>query len=235
MLESKINFIISSSTSIILLIIGLYYIFSDIVKNIRKNKKIKERILLKERKCSTKEEIVPPSLFMINDTMIDLDSVIRLSLTKDKGCIVFTYSTNNEECNHYIAIGDLDFIKDTDELKFNGEYKVITDEFLHRYYNEPTPDTKISKREEIKRLYNQLLKWKGLRKLYLSSKEKATIYDYSFYSMIKNIKFIDVERNVRVKIHQIIYKIRINSTYGISNLDNIQKENKNEKIKYIED
>jgi len=232
--EIKIKIIIASFIILVFSIIGLFYIISNVVKYIRKEKiiRIKNKI---ELPGSRVDEIVPPSLFVINDTMIDLDSVISLSLTKDKGCIIFTYSTNSEDCCNYISMGDLNFIKDTDELKFNGEYKVITDEYLHQYYNEPSPETKMSKHEEIEKLYNQLLKWKGIRKLYLSSGEKATIYDYSFYSMIKNIKFIDIERNVRIKIHQIIYKIRNNSTYGISNLDNIPKENKNEKIIYVED
>ena len=234
MLETKINLIITSFAIILFSITAFYYIFNDILKNIRKNKIIKTKEMkLEEEQIHKKCELVPPSIFKINDLTIDLDSVIGLSFESDQHIIRFMTATNG--CNYIISINDLNFIENTDELEINSEYKVITDEFSHKYYDESILETKLSKHIEIKKLYNQLLKWKGLRKLYLSSGEKATIYDYSFYSMIKDIKFLDVERNVYNNIHQIIYKIRNNSIYGISNLDNKQKEKKKEKIVYAED
>ena len=73
-----------------------------------------------------------------------------------------------------------------------------------------------------------------MRKLYLTAKIKATIYDYNFYSLIKDIKFIDVEKDVSIKLYQINYKVKMNSIYGITREDK-QKEKKNEKLVYIED
>ena len=68
----------------------------------------------------------------------------------------------------------------------------------------------------------------------LTAKIKATIYDYNFYSLIKDIKFIDVEKDVSKKLYQIEYKVKMNSIYGITKEDK-QKEKKNEKLVYIED
>ena len=57
MLETKINLIISSFTAILFSIIGFYYIFNDIVKNIKRNKiiKIKERMKMEGEDRNTKE------------------------------------------------------------------------------------------------------------------------------------------------------------------------------------
>lgn len=234
MLENKINFIISFSTSIIFMIIGFYYIFADIVKNIKRNKNVKIReTKLEEERFHKRNEIIPPSLIKINNFTIDLDSVIGFSF--ESGQYIRFITETNDRCYEFIYINDLKFIENTEELESNSEYKILTDKFSRPYYNAPTLETKISKHEEFEKLYNQLLKWKGLRKLYLTAKIKATIYDYSFYSLIKNINFIDVERDVCNKIHQQIYKVRTNSIYGISNLDNKQKEKKNEKLVYVED
>ena len=231
MLETKINLIISSFTAILFSIIGFYYIFNDIIKNIKRNKIIK----IKERKKMEGEdhskEIIPPSIFKFNNLTIDLDSVIGLSFKSDQ-YIQFMTETNG--CNYIISINDLKFIENTEELESNSEYKVISDKFSHPYYNTPTSETKKSKYEEIEKLYNQILKWKGLRNLYLTAKIKATIHDYSFYSLIKDIKFIDVEKDVSKKLYQIEYKVKMNSIYGITREDK-QKEKKNEKLVYIED
>lgn len=238
MLETKINLIISSLVGILFLIIGFYYIFNDTIKNIRKNKIIKMRKeKLEEERMYERNNIIPPSLFKIKDKYgvefsIDLDNVIGFSFTPGK-YICFNTETNDR--NYIISLGNLNFIENTEELETNSEYKVFTDKFYYPYYNAPTPETKLYKCEEFEKLYNQLLKWKSLRKLYLTTGMKATIHDYSFYSLIKDIKFIDVERDVCNKIHQQIYKIRTNSIYGVSNLDNKQKENKNEKLVYIDD
>jgi hypothetical protein len=234
MLETKINLIITSFAIISFSITAFYYIFGDIVKNVRKNKTIKAReIKLKEKLFRERNEILPPSIFKINDLTIDLDSVIGLSFESEQHIIRFMTATNG--CNYIISINDLNFIENTEELGFNSEYKVITDEFSYPYYNTSSPETKFSKNAEIEKLYNQLLKWKALRKLYLTAGIKASIHDYSFYSLIKDIKFIDLERDVCNKLYQQNYIIRINSTYGISNLDNKQKEKKNEKLVYVED
>jgi len=237
MLEVKINLIITSIVSILFGIIGFYYIFNDIVKNIKKNKieKIKERMIAEGEYNIT--EIIPPSLFSIKNKenvnfTIDLDNVIGFSFESGE-YIRFITATNDR--NYIININEINFIENTEELKSNCEYKILTDKFTHPYYNGPTSETKLSKHEEFEKLYNQLLKWKALRKLYLTAGIKASIHDYSFYSLIKDIKFIDLERDVCNKLYQQIYKIRINSTYGISNLDNKQKEKKNEKLVYVED
>lgn len=232
MLETKI-ILISSFIAILFLIIGFYYILNDIIKNIRKNKIIKIReVKLEEERFHKRNEMIPPSIFKISYLTIDLDSVIALSFKSGK---YIQFITATDGCDFTISINDLKFIENTEELESNSEYKVISDKFSHPYYNAPTSETKNSKYEEIEKLYNQILKWKGLRNLYLTAKIKATIYDYSFYSLIKDIKFIDIERDVCNKIHQQIYKIRTNSIYGISNLDNKQKEKKIEKIVYVED
>ena len=232
MLETKINLIISSFTAILFLIIGFYYIFNDMVKNIKRNKneKIKERMIMEGEDCNTKE-MIPPSIFKINNLTIDLDSVIALSF-KSGQYIQFMTATNG--CNYIISVSDLNFIEDTEELGYNSEYKVITDKFSYPYYDIPSSETKFSKNAEVEKLYNQLLKWKALRKLYLTAKIKATIYDYNFYSLIKDIKFIDVEKEVCKKLYQINYKIKMNSVYGITKEDK-QKEKKNEKLVYIEE
>lgn len=232
MLETKINLIISSFTAILFLIIGFYYIFNDMVKNIKRNKimKIRERMIMEGADCNVRE-MIPPSIFKINNLTIDLDSVIGLSF-KSGQYIQFMTVTNG--CNYIISVSDLNFIEDTKELESNSEYKVIADEFSHQYYNTPSSKTKFSKNTEVEKLYNQLLKWKALRKLYLTAKLKATIYDYNFYSLIKDIKFIDVEKDVPKKLYQIEYKVKINSIYGISKEDK-QKEKKNEKLVYVED
>ena len=233
MLETKINLIITSFAIISFSITAFYYIFGDIVKNVRKNKTIKAReIKLKEKLFRERNEMIPPSIFKIGYLTIDLDSVIALSFKSGK---YIQFITATDGCNYTISINDLKFIENTEELESNSEYKVISDKFSHPYYNAPTSETKKSKYEEIEKLYNQILKWKGLRNLYLTAKIKATIYDYSFYSLIKDIKFIDIERDVCNKIHQQIYKIRTNSIYGISGLDKKEKEKKIEKILYVED
>ena len=231
MLETKINLIISSFTAILFSIIGFYYIFNDIVKNIKRNKiiKIKERTKMEREDYS--KEIIPPSIFKLNNLTIDLDSVIGLSF-KSGQYIQFMTSTNG--CNYIISVNDLNFIEDTEELGYNSEYKVITDKFPYPYYDIPSSETKFSKNAEVEKLYNQLLKWKALRKLYLTAKIKATIYDYNFYSLIKDIKFIDVEKDVSKKLYQINYKVKMNSIYGITREDK-QKEKKNEKLVYIEE
>ena len=232
MLETKINLIISSFTAILFSIIGFYYIFNDIIKNIKRNKiiKIKERKKMEGEDCNVRE-MIPPSIFEIGYLTIDLDSVIALSFKSGK---YIQFITSTDGCNYTISINDLKFIENTEELESNSEYKVISDKFSHPYYNTPTLETKKSKYEEIEKLYNQILKWKGLRNLYLTAKIKATIYDYNFYSLIKDIKFIDVEKDVSKKLYQIEYKVKMNSIYGISKEDE-QKEKKNEKLVYIED
>lgn len=231
MLETKINLIISSFTAILFSIIGFYYIFNDIVKNIKRNKiiKIKERTKMERENYS--KEIIPPSIFKLNNLTIDLDSVIGLSF-KSGQYIQFMTATNG--CNYIVSVSDLNFIEDTKELESNSEYKVITDKFPYPYYDIPSSETKFSKNAEVEKLYNQLLKWKALRKLYLTAKIKATIYDYNFYSLIKDIKFIDVEKDVSKKLYQINYKVKMNSIYGITREDK-QKEKKNEKLVYIEE
>lgn len=232
MLETKINLIISSFTAILFSIIGFYYIFNDIIKNIKRNKiiKIKERKKMEGSDCNVRE-MIPPSIFEIGYLTIDLDSVIALSFKSGK---YIQFITATDGCNYTISINDLKFIENTEELESNSEYKVISDKFSHPYYNTPTSETKKSKYEEFEKLYNQILKWKGLRNLYLTAKIKATIHDYSFYSLIKDIKFIDVEKDVSKKLYQIEYKVKMNSIYGISKEDE-QKEKKNEKLVYIED
>ena len=199
MLETKINLIISSFTAILFSIIGFYYIFNDIIKNIKRNKiiKIKERKKMEGSDCNVRE-MIPPSIFEIGYLTIDLDSVIALSFKSGK---YIQFITATDGCNYTISINDLKFIENT---------------------------------EELEKLYNQILKWKGLRNLYLTAKIKATIHDYSFYSLIKDIKFIDVEKDVSKKLYQIEYKVKMNSIYGITREDK-QKEKKNEKLVYIED
>ena len=232
MLETKINLIISSFTAILFSIIGFYYIFNDIVKNIKRNKiiKIKERKKMEGSDCNVRE-MIPPSIFEIGYLTIDLDSVIALSFKSGQ---YIQFITATDGCNYTISINDLKFIENTEELESNSEYKVITDKFPYPYYDIPSSETKFSKYEEIEKLYNQILKWKALRKLYLTAKIKATIYDYNFYSLIKDIKFIDVEKDVSIKLYQINYKVKMNSIYGITREDK-QKEKKNEKLVYIED
>lgn len=231
MLETKINLIISSFTAILFLIIGFYYILNDMVKNIKRNKIIKTKERMKMEGEDYSKEIIPPSIFKLNNLTIDLDSVIGLSF-KSGQYIQFMTETNG--CNYIISVSDLNFIEDTEELGYNSEYKVITDKFPYPYYDIPSSETKFSKNAEVEKLYNQLLKWKALRKLYLTAKIKATIYDYNFYSLIKDIKFIDVEKEVCNKLYQINYKIKMNSIYGITR-ENKQKEKKNEKLVYIEE
>lgn len=236
MLETKINFIITFSLSVLFLIIAFYYIFNDIVKDVRKNKikKIRERMIIEGEDCITKE-MIPPSIFKINDFVIDLDSVIGFTFESGK---YIRFITASNDRNYYIFINDLKFIENTEELDSNSEYKILTDEFSYprySYYEDPTSEMKFSKLVEFEKLYNQLLKWKALRKIYLTSKMKATIYDYKFYSLIKNIKFIDVaESDICKKLLQWSYKTRLNSVYGISKEDK-QKEKKNEMIVYIEE
>ena len=231
MLVTKINLIISSFTAILFLIIGFYHIFNNIVKNIKRNKIIKTKERMKMEGEYHSKEIIPPSIFKLNNLTIDLDSVIGLSF-KSGQCIQFMTATNG--CNYIISVNDLNFIEDTEELGYNSEYKVITDKFPYPYYDIPSSETKFSKNAEVEKLYNQLIKWKALRKLYLTAKIKATIYDYNFYSLIKDIKFIDVEKDVSKKLYQITYKVKMNSIYGITREDK-QKEKKNEKLVYIEE
>jgi hypothetical protein len=234
---SKLISIFTIFIGIVFSLIGFYYIFNDIVKNIKKNKieKIKERMIAEGEYNIT--EIIPPSLFSIKNKenvnfTIDLDNVIGFSFESGE-YIRFITATNDR--NYIININGINFIENTEELESNCEYKILTDKFTHPYYNGPTSETKLSKHEEFEKLYNQLLKWKALRKLYLTAGIKASIHDYSFYSLIKDIKFIDVEKGVSKKLYQIEYKVKINSIYGISNLDNKQKEKKNEKLVYVED
>ena len=158
MLETKINLIISSFTAILFSIIGFYYIFNDIIKNIKRNKiiKIKERKKMEGSDCNVRE-MIPPSIFEIGYLTIDLDSVIALSFKSGK---YIQFITATDGCNYTISINDLKFIENTEELESNSEYKVISDKFSHSYYDIPSSDTKFSKYEEIEKLYNQILKWK---------------------------------------------------------------------------
>ena len=238
MLENKINLIITSFAVILFSITAFYYIFNDIIKNIKRNKIIKIRKeKMEEERLYERNKIIPPSLFKIKNKYnaefsIDLDNVIGFSFESGK---YICFKTASNDRNYIISLEDLNFIENTEELESNSEYKILTDKFSHPYYNDPTSKTKFSKYEEFEKLYNKLLEWKALRKLYLTTKSKATIYDYNFYSLIKDIKFIDVDQYICNKLNQQIYKIRTNSTYGISNLDNKQKEKKNEKLIYVED
>lgn len=232
MLETKINLIISSFTAILFSIIGFYYIFNNIVKNIKRNKIIKTKERMKMEGEDYSKEIIPPSIFKLNNLTIDLDSVIGLSF-KSGQYIQFMTETNG--CNYIISVSDLNFIEDTEELGYNSEYKVITDKFPYPYYDIPSSETKFSKNAEVEKLYNQLIKWKALRKLYLTAKIKATIYDYNFYSLIKDIKFIDVEKDVSKKLYQINYKVKMNSVYGITREEEKTNKKKNEKLVYIEE
>ena len=236
---SKLISVFTIFIGIVFSLIGFYYIFNDIVKGIKRNKieKIKERMIAEGEYNIT--EIIPPSLFSIKNKenvnfTIDLDNVIGFSFESGED-IRFITATNDR--NYIINIDGLKFIENTEELEFNGEFKILTEEFSSpHYYNAPISETKLSKHEEFEKLYNQLLKWKALRKLYLTAGIKASVYDYRFYSLIKDIKFIDVMENDFCKtLHQMNYKVRTNSIYGISNLDNKQKEKKNEKLVYVED
>ena len=192
--------------------------------------KIKERMIAEGEYKIT--EIIPPSLFKIKnkynvDFVIDLDNVIGFKFESGE---YITFCTATDDRNYIIYLGDLNFIENTEELEINSEFKILTEEFSFPHYNSPTPESKLSKYLEFENLYNQLLKWKALRKLYLSTGIKASIYDYRFYSLIKDIKFIDVmESDVCKTLHQMNYKD------GISDLDNKQKEKKNEKLVYVED
>ena len=56
MLENKINLIITSFAAILFLIICFYYIFSDMMKNVRKNKIIKTKEILKPLDDKRKEK-----------------------------------------------------------------------------------------------------------------------------------------------------------------------------------
>ena len=192
--------------------------------------KIKERMIAEGEYKIT--EIIPPSLFKIKnkynvDFVIDLDNVIGFKFESGE---YITFCTATDDRNYIIYLGDLNFIENTEELEINSEFKILTEEFSFPHYNSPTPESKLSKYVEFENLYNQLLKWKALRKLYLTTGIKASIYDYRFYSLIKDIKFIDVmESDVCKTLHQMNYKD------GISDLDNKQKEKKNEKLVYVED
>ena len=204
-----------------------------------KNKNIKIRkAKLEEERLNERNKIIPPSLFKIKDKynvdfMIDLDNVIGFKFESGE---YITFCTATNDRNYIIYLGDLNFIENTEELEFNSEFKILTEEFSFPHYNSLTPESKLSKYVEFENLYNQLLKWKALRKLYLTTGIKASIYDYRFYSLIKDIKFIDVmESDVCKTLHQMNYKVRTNSIYGISDLDNKQKEKKNEKLVYVED
>ena len=163
--------------------------------------------------------------------MIDLDSVIGLAFEQGEHIRVVTASNSQD---FIISLHDLKFIENTEEAKSTGEYKILTDEFIYPYFDSPTSKSKLSKHEEFEKFYNQILRWKALRKLYLTAKIKATSYDYRFYSLIKDIKFIDVEKDVCNKIHQNVYKVTLNSIYGISNLSKQKEEKKIEKLVYVD-
>ena len=232
MLETKINLIISSFAAISFLIIGFYYIFNDMVKTkIERKKEEKREEKLEEERRRKRNEIVPPSLLKINDFMIDLDSIIGLAFEQGEHIRVVTASNSQD---FIISLYDLKFIENTEEAKSTGEYKILTDEFIYPYFDSPTSKSKLSKHEEFEKFYNQILRWKALRKLYLTAKIKASSYDYRFYSLIKDIKFIDVEKDVCNKIHQNVYKVTLNSIYGISNLSKQKEEKKIEKLVYVD-
>lgn len=232
MLETKINLIFTSIACILFSITGLYYIFADIVKTkVARKKEEKRKEKLKEEQNRKRFEIVPPSLLKINDFMIDLDSVIGLAFEQGEHIRVVTTSNSQD---FIISLYDLKFIENTEEAKSTGEYKILTDEFVYPYFDSPTSKSKLSKHDEFEKFYIQILRWKALRKLYLTAKIKATTYDYRFYSLIKDIKFIDVEKDVCNKLHQNVYKVTLNSIYGISNLGKQKEEKKIEKLVYVD-
>lgn len=82
MLETKINFIITTSTSILFSIIGLYFIISDVIRKIRKE-----------------NYIAPKRFISFNDVVkIDLSEIRQIYLNYDKWYIRIT-NKNKDECD----------------------------------------------------------------------------------------------------------------------------------------
>ena len=131
MLETKINLIISSFTAILFSIIGFYYIFNDIVKNIKRNKiiKIKERKKMEGEDCNVRE-MIPPSIFEIGYLTIDLDSVIALSFKSGK---YIQFITATDGCNYTISINWRDNMYAI--VRLQSKKKGELNKFLSEYYN----------------------------------------------------------------------------------------------------
>lgn len=238
MLETKINLIISSFTAILFSITAFYYIFNNIVKNIRKNKTANNKI--REEPAIINEcNIIPPSILRIKDGIIDLDSICRMVLVKDTDINKINICISLNNGNHTnIFLKDLNLIYTINEYRNNNtEYKLLVPNFIGMNFT--NPEKQYSKIKEFENLFNYLVRCKSLRKLYLETKEKIFYSEYSFETMFKDIYFLDLERKVNNIIYQNKYKVITNSTYGISSngFEYMEKftKCKDNKIHYIED
>lgn len=218
--------------------IALYIILKMDVREYQKNKKLKKiKEEIEERKAGERFYIIPPSILRIKNSIIDLDSVNKITLVEDNINSSILLSMNNETSE--IHLKDLDFIYEKDEFRCNHEYKCLVNDKLTSNINFCEPDSEYSKCEEFENFFNFLVKCKGLRKLYLESKNKVFYGEYSFYSMIKDIHFVDVNKSVINLIHQHKCKVRMNSVYGICGFEindkNLKRKKKDKQIKYVED
>jgi hypothetical protein len=213
------------------------------VREYQKNKKLKKiKEEIEERKAGEKFYIIPPSILRIKNSIIDLDSVNKITLVEDNINSSILLSMNNETSE--ILLKDLNFIYEKDEFICNHEYKCLVNDKHITNINFCEPDSEYSKCEEFENFFNFLVKCKGIRKLYLETKNKVFYGEYSFHSMIKDIHFVDVNKSVTNLIYQHKYKVNMNSMYGIRSnrlgfiaYDEVMKckNKKNRRIKYIED
>ena len=79
-----------------------------------------------------------------------------------------------------ILLKDLNFIYEKDDFRCNHEYKCLVNDKLTSNINFCESDSEYSKYEEFENFFNFLVKCKGLRKLYLESKDKVFYGEYSF-------------------------------------------------------
>ena len=222
----------------ILVTLVAYIILKMDVRDYQKNKKLKKiKEEIEERKAGERFYIIPPSILRIKNSIIDLDSVNKITLVKDNINSSILLSMSNETSE--ILLKDLNFIYEKDDFRCNHEYKCLVNDKLTSNINFCESDSEYSKYEEFENFFNFLVKCKGLRKLYLESKDKVFYGEYSFYSMIKDIHFVDVDKSVINLIHQHKCKVRMNSVYGICGFEidknNIKRKKKDKQIKYVED
>lgn len=223
--------------------IALYIILKMDVREYQKNKKLKKiKEEIEERKAGERFYIIPPSILRIKNSIIDLDSVNKITLVEENINSSILLSMNNETSE--ILLKDLNFIYEKDEFRCNHEYKCLVNDKHITNINFCEPDSEYSKCEEFENFFNFLVKCKGIRKLYLETKNKVFYGEYSFHSMIKDIHFVDVNKSVTNLIYQHKYKVNMNSMYGIRSnrlgviaYDEVMKckNKKNRRIKYIED
>ena len=128
---------LNNITHIFIYILGslaLYIILKMDVREYKRNKRNKAiKNQIEEEKFEERFYIIPPSILRIKNSIIDLDSVNKMTLFEDNVNSSIVLSMNNETSE--IHLRDLDFIYEKDEFRCNHEYKCLVNDKLKSNIN----------------------------------------------------------------------------------------------------